>query len=118
MVEGAINGELFEAYVRQQLVPMLASGDVVVMDNLSSHKRPAVRRAIEAVGARLLCLPPYSPDLNPIELTFSKLKALLRWAGERTIGALWDRQGGLVNEFSPEECGNFFRHCGYYATST
>src|SRR5688500_217987 len=89
VLDGPINREAFQAYVDQVLVPELSPGDVVVMDNLSSHKRPAVRRAIEAAGATLLYLPPYSPDFNPIENAFAKLKALLRKAAERTVGALW-----------------------------
>jgi transposase len=118
VVDGAINGELFEAYVRQQLVPTLRPGDVVVMDNLSSHKRPGVREAIEAAGASLLYLPPYSPDLNPIEQAFAKLKALLRKAGERTVEGLWRLLGRLLDEFPPEECSNYLSHCGYRATPT
>jgi transposase len=118
VVDGAINGELFEAYVRQQLVPTLRAGDVVVMDNLSSHKRPGVRAAIERAGARLEYLPPYSPDLNPIEQAFAKLKALLRKAGERTIEGLWRLLGRLLDEFGPGECRNYLSHCGYRATPT
>jgi len=118
VVDGAVNGELFEAYIRQQLVPTLSAGDVVVMDNLSCHKREGVRRAIEAAGARLLFLPPYSPDYNPIELAFAKLKALLRKAGERTVDGLWRLLGRLLDEFTPRECRNFMSHCGYHATST
>jgi transposase len=115
VVDGAINGELFEAYVRQQLVPTLRPGDVVVMDNLSSHKRPGVREAIEAAGASLLYLPPYSPDLNPIELAFSKLKGLLRSAGKRTMDGLWDFLGKSLDAFAPDECRRYFRHDGYGA---
>jgi transposase len=118
VVDGAINGELFEAYVRQQLVPTLGPGDVVVMDNLSSHKRAGVASAIEAAGARLLYLPPYSPDLNPIEQAFAKLKALLRKAGERTVEGLWRLLGRLLDEFSADECRNYLSHCGYRATPT
>jgi transposase len=118
VVDGAINGELFEAYVRQQLVPTLRAGDVVVMDNLACHKRAGVREAIEAVGGRVLYLPPYSPEFNPIEQALSKLKALLRKAGERTVEGLWRLLGRLVDEFSPEECRNFLSHCGYRATPT
>jgi transposase len=99
--------------VDQVLVPELRPGDVVVMDNLSSHKGLAVRRAIEAAGARLLYLPPYSPDFNPIENAFAKLKALLRKAAERTVGALWDRIGVLLNAFTPAECANYFKAAGY-----
>src|SRR3954465_1482908 len=93
---GAINGELFLAYVEQVLVPTLASGDIVIMDNLASHKVAGVRRAIEAAGARLLYLPPYSPDLNPIEQAFAKLKAMLRARALRTVEALWNALGDLV----------------------
>jgi transposase len=118
VVDGAIDGELFEAYVRQQLVPTLTAGDVVVMDNLSSHKRAGVREAIEAAGGRLLYLPPYSPDLNPIEQAFAKLKALLRKAGERSVEGLWRLLGRLLDAFPPEECRNFLSHCGYRAIAT
>lgn len=116
VIDGAVNGDLFTAYVEQQLVPTLRPGDVVVLDNLSSHKRAAVREAIEGAGCTLLLLPPYSPDLNPIELLFAKLKALLRKAGERTVAGLWDFLGRALDAFSPEECRNYFRHCGYDAT--
>jgi transposase len=116
VVDGAMTGELFEAYVCQQLIPALRPGSVVVMDNLACHKRPRVRRAIEAVGCDLLLLPPYSPDLNPIELAFSKLKRLLRSAGERTVEGLWDFLGQSLDAFGPQECRNYFRHCGYPAT--
>jgi transposase len=118
VVDGAVNGELFEAYVRQQLAPTLRPGDVVVMDNLACHKRAGVREAIEEAGARLLYLPPYSPDLNPIEQAFSKLKALLRKAGERTVEGLWRLLGQLLDEFPPQQCRNFMAHCGYNATPT
>lgn len=117
-IDGALNGELFEAYVRQQLVPVLRPGDVVVMDNLACHKRAGVREAIEAAGATLRHLPPYSPDLNPIEQVFAKLKALLRRAGERTVDGLWHLLGQSLDEFSPKECRNYIRHCGYNATPT
>ena len=93
VLDGPINGDWFEAYVRQVLVPTLGSGDVVIMDNLSSHKRASVREAIETVGARLLFLPPYSPDFNPIEKAFSRLKAMLRKAEERTVSGLWSLIG-------------------------
>lgn len=115
VVDGPINGELFLAYVQQHLVPTLKPGDIVIMDNLSSHKVAGVREAIEAAGARLLFLPPYSPDFNPIEQVFAKLKALLRKASERTVSALWDRIGTLVDRFEPAECRNYFRHSGYAA---
>ena len=113
VLDGPINGDWFEAYVRQVLVPDLGRGDVVVMDNLSSHKGPAVRRAIEAAGASLLYLPPYSPDFNPIEKAFSRLKAMLRKAGERTVSGLWSLIGNLVDLFQPQECANYFSSCGY-----
>jgi transposase len=111
---GAINGEAFLAYVEQVLVPTLTSGDIVVMDNLGSHKVAGVRKAIEAVGARLLYLPPYSPDLNPIEQAFAKLKALLRAKALRTVEALWSALGDIVPCFSPNDCANFLRHAGYF----
>lgn len=113
VVDGAMNGDIFLAYVEQQLVPTLRPGNVVIMDNLASHKKAGVREAIEAAGARLVYLPPYSPDFNPIELLFAKLKWLLRSEGERTISGLWRRLGELVDEFPPRECTNYFRHCGY-----
>jgi len=111
---GAVNGELFLAYVEQVLVPTLINGDIVIMDNLGSHKVAGVRQAIEAAGARLLYLPPYSPDLNPIELAFAKLKALLRARAVRTVNALWNALGELVACFSPTECANFLRHAEYF----
>ena len=117
VVDGAVNGETFEAYIRQFVVPTLTPGDAVVMDNLAAHKRAGVREAIEAAGCRLLFLPPYSPDLNPIEQAFAKLKALLRKAGERTFEGLWRRLGRLVAEFTPRECRNFIAHSGYRALS-
>lgn len=100
-------------YVGQILVPDLKRGDVVIMDNLSSHKRDSVRALIEAAGARLLFLPPYSPDFNPIEKAFSRLKAMLRKAGERTVSGLWSLIGKLVDLFQPKECANCFSSCGY-----
>jgi transposase len=113
VLDGPINGIWFQAYVEQILVPALSPGDIVIMDNLGSHKGSKVRAAIEAVGAKLLYLPPYSPDFNPIENAFSKLKAMLRKAAERTVDALWDRIGALLGEFSPKECTNFFAAAGY-----
>ena len=110
---GAINGAAFLAYIEQFLAPTLAKDDVVVLDTLGSHKVRGVREAIEARGASLLYLPPYSPDLNPIELAFSKLKRLLRDAGERTRPALWNTIGRLLKQFSPEECAAYMRHCGF-----
>jgi transposase len=116
VVDGAMTGDLFIAYVRQQLVPVLRPGDVVVLDNLACHKRAGVREAVEAAGAFLLYLPSYSPDLSPIELAFSKLKRLLRSAGMRTADGLWGFLGRALDAFGPEECRNYFRHCGYPAT--
>jgi len=113
VLDGPINREAFQAYVDQVLVPELSPGDVVVIDNLSSHKRPAVRQAIEAAGASLLYLPPYSPDFNPIENAFAKLKALLRKAAERTVDTLWTAIGRLIDAFTPAECANFFKAAGY-----
>jgi transposase len=101
-------------YVEQVLVPTLAAGDIVVMDNLSSHKKPAVRQAIEAAGASLRFLPAYSPDLNPIEQVFAKLKSLLRSKALRTVDALWKALGSIVACVSPEECKNHLRHAGYF----
>lgn len=113
VVDGAINGAVFRAYVEQQLAPTLSAGEIVVMDNLNSHKVAGIREAIEACGAALVYLPPYSPDLNPIELVFSKFKWLLRSAGERTVNGLWDLCGRLLDRFTATECQNYFRHCGY-----
>jgi transposase len=114
VLDGAMNGKAFLAYVCQVLVPTLQPGDVVVMDNLSSHKAAGVRQAIEQANARLLYLPPYSPDLNPIELAFSKLKWLLRSVAERTVETLWSRLGQLLDQFPPQQCRNYFHHCGYH----
>ena len=113
VIDGPINGETFAAYVEQFLVPTLTAGDIVIMDNLGSHKGAAVRTAIEAVGAHLLFLPPYSPDLNPIEQVFATLKALLRKAAARTISTLWDAVGQLLQHFSSRECQNYFTNAGY-----
>lgn len=112
-IEGAINGALFLAWVRQHLAPALRPGDIVVMDNLSSHKVAGVREAIEAVGAEVRYLPPYSPDLNPIELAFAKFKKLLRDGATRTTDALWALCGTLLDAFTPDECRHYLRHCGY-----
>ncbi len=112
-VDGPINGTLFLAWIEQHLTPTLSPGDLVIMHNLPSHKVAGVREAIEAVGAELRYLPPYSPDLNPIELAFSKLKKLLRDGAERTVDKLWELCGRILEEFSPNECLNYFRHCGY-----
>ncbi|KPF89729.1 transposase [Novosphingobium sp. AAP93] len=116
VLDGPINGDWFEAYVAQVLVPELRPGDVVIMDNLSSHKRPAVRDRIEAAGATLRFLTPYSPDFNPIEKAFSRLKATLRKIGERTVSGLWNLIGKLVDIFLPNECANYFSSCGYDPT--
>src|SRR5947209_650539 len=116
VVDGAITGELFEAYARRVLAPGLRAGDVVVLDNLSRHKRAGVREAIEGAGRTLLLLPAYSPDLNPIGMAFSKLKRLLRKAAARTVEALWEAIGRLLDRFGPEECRNYIRHAGYTAT--
>jgi len=115
VLDGPINGDAFQAYVEQVLAPELSPGDVVIMDNLSSHKRQKVRETIEATGAQLVFLPPYSPDFNPIENAFAKLKALLRAAAERSVDALWDRIGELVDRFTPIECANYFAAAGYDA---
>jgi len=113
VLDGPINRVAFQTYVEQVLVPELMPGDIVVMDNLGSHKGAVVRAAIEAAGARLLFLPPYSPDFNPIEMAFSKLKALLRKAAERTVEGLWSAIGRLVDAVTPDECANFFTAAGY-----
>ncbi len=111
--DGPINGACFLAYVQQALVPTLKVGDVVILDNLSSHKSPAIRKAIREAGARLFFLPPYSPDLNPIEQVFAKLKTLLRKAEERTVEATWRRIGKLLDQFPPKECANYLKNSGY-----
>ena len=113
VLDGPINGELFQDYVEQVLVPELHPGDVVVMDNLGSHKGAGVRAAIEAAGASLLYLPPYSPDFNPIENAFAKLKAMLRKAAVRTLDALWNVIGQAIETFTPRECANHFAAAGY-----
>lgn len=113
VLSGPMRGEIFRAYTEQFLAPALAPGDVVVMDNLAAHKVAGVREAIEAVGASVLYLPPYSPDLNPIEKAFAKLKALLRRAAARTREELWDEIGDLLDRFSPRECRNYLASCGY-----
>jgi len=116
VIDGAVNGDLFVAYVGQVLAPSLRAGDVVVMDNLSSHKRQEVKALVEAAGCTLRYLPPYSPDFNPIELAFSKLKRLLRSAAARTVEGLWAFLGRSLDSFSPTECAAYIRHCGYVAT--
>lgn len=113
VIDQAMTGAIFKAYVEQCLAPTLAPGDIVIMDNLPAHKVDGVRAAIERVGANLVYLPPYSPDLNPIEQVFAKLKALLRAAAPRTIPALWNQIGILIEAFSPDECRNYFKHAGY-----
>ena len=115
VIDGPINGQSFLAYVEQMLVPCLKPGDVVIMDNLGSHKRQAIRRAIRAAGAKLFFLPPYSPDLNPTEQVFSKLKTLLRKADARTGEATWRRIGTLLDAFTPQECANYLQNAGYAA---
>ena len=117
VVDGPINGQSFRAYVEQMLVPTLVPGDIVILDNLGSHKGKAVRQAIRAAGARLLFLPPYSPDLNPIEQVFAKLKALLRKAAARTIDTLWATLGSLLGAFHPDEPANYFANAGYPRSS-
>ena len=113
VLDGPINGKSFLAYVEQFLVPTLKPGDIVIMDNLGSHKGKAVRRAIRNAKAKLLFLPPYSPDLNPIEQVFAKLKTLLRKAAERTVEATWQRIGTLLDTFTPQECANYIENAGY-----
>ena len=114
--EGAINGQRFRAYVEQMLVPTLAPGDIVLLDNLRSHKVAGIAEAIAARGAQLIYLPPYSPDLNPIEQLFAKLKALLRQAAARTKEDLWSIIGRLLDAYWPAECANYLNHCGYGST--
>ena len=111
--DGAINGARFRAYVEQALAPTLGPGDIVIMDNLGAHKVAGVREAIQARGASLLYLPPYSPDLNPIEQAFAKLKALLRTAAKRTVEGLWRAIGRALDAFTPAECANYLAHAGY-----
>jgi len=114
--DGPMDGEMFLAYVRQFQCPTLQPRDIVIVDNLSSHKVSCVEEAIRATGATLLYLPPYSPDFNPIEKFFSKLKALLRKAAKRSIDALWKEIGDLLKAVTPDECSNFFASCGYVHT--
>ena len=113
VIDGPINGLSFLAYVEQVLLPTLSVGDIVIMDNLGSHKRPVIRRLIRAAGAKLFFLPPYSPDLNPIEQVFAKLKTLLRKADQRTVEATWRRIGSLLDCFTPNECANYLKNSGY-----
>jgi transposase len=113
VLDGPMNGDAFLAYVEQVLVPTLIPGDLVVMDNLPAHRRAGVRAAIEAADARLRFLPPYSPDFNPIENAFAKLKAFLRKAATRTIDDLWRAIGDALPKFTPQECANYFTAAGY-----
>ena len=113
VLDGPVNGLSFLAYVEQMLVPTLRPGDIVIMDNLGSHKGKPVLRALRNAGAKLLFLPPYSPDLNPIEQVFAKLKTLLRKAEERTTEDTWKRIGTLLDCFTPDECANYIRNSGY-----
>lgn len=113
VLDGPMNGEAFRVYVEKVLVPCLSQGDIVVIDNLPAHKVQGVRAVIEAKGAILIYLPPYSPDLNPIEMAFAKLKALLRKAAARTRDSLWDAIAQVLGAFTPTECANYFGHAGY-----
>lgn len=112
-VDGAVNGKVFTAFVKQVLVPTLRPGQIVIMDNLSAHKVAGVREAIQAVGASVVHLPPYSPDLNPIELAFSKIKQLMRSARHRLVDPLWRDTQRFLDAITPADATNFFRHCGY-----
>jgi transposase len=111
--DGPINGEKFRAYVEQILIPTLEPGDIVTMDNLASHKVIGVGQAIESAGAERRFLPPYSPDLDPIEPVFAKVKNKLRKMGERTVNGLWNAVGVAIDDFSPSECLNYFQSAGY-----
>jgi len=113
VVDGAVNGDVFEAFVQQVLVPELQPGDVVILDNLSSHKRQRIRELVEGTGARLVFLPPYSPDLNPIELIFAKVKQLLRSLACRTRDALWKAMQSVLDQVTPADASNCYEHCGY-----
>ena len=113
VLDGPMDGTAFLAYVRQILVKELSPGDVVIMDNLPAHKASGVRQAIEATGADLRFLPPYSPDFNPIEMAFAKLKSVLRAKAERTIEGLWNTVGEVIDRFQPNECANYFNAAGY-----
>ncbi len=115
VIDEPMNRAIFTQYIRQYLAPELNPGDVVILDNLSSHKGTEAAELVEARGAALLFLPPYSPDLNPIEMVFAKLKHLLRKAGERTRDGLWNRIGSLLDDFPPHQCSNYFKHAGYDA---
>jgi transposase len=113
VIDGPINGEVFLIYIQQALVPALHPGDVVILDNLGSHRGKLARKLIRQAGAHLIFLPPYSPDLNPIEQAFAKFKHLMRKASARTIEATWRAAGELIKQFSPEECANYFANSGY-----
>jgi transposase len=113
VMDGAINGKLFLVYVEQILVPTLHEGDIVILDNLSSHKVSGVKEAIESVGAKVVYLPAYSPDFNPIENVFAKLKTLVRKLKLRKVDELWNKLGELCGVFTPRECLNYFKHAGY-----
>jgi transposase len=113
VLDGPMTGQAFVAYLEQVLIPTLKPGDIVAMDNLPAHKTAAVRAAIAKAGAQFFLLPPYSPDMNPIEMAFSKLKTLLRQAAERTRDGLWQRLGALLDQFTPDECANYFQAAGY-----
>jgi len=112
-IDGAVNGEVFLTYIQRVLAPTLKKGDMVIMDNLGSNKIPGVYEALRNVGATLLFVPPYSPDLNPIEMAFSKIKTILRKKAHRTVEALWRELGGIAKCFSATECRNYLRHAGY-----
>lgn len=113
VVDGAVNGDVFESFVAQVLLPQLKPGDVVILDNLSSHRRASARELIESAGAQLLFLPPYSPDLNPIEMVFAKIKQLLRSLSSRTREALWQTMQSVLDQVSASDAANCFQHCGY-----
>jgi transposase len=113
VLDGPMTGQAFLAYLKQVLVPTLKPDDIVAMDNLPAHRLAAVRATIETAGAQFFLLPPYSPDMNPIEMAFSKLKTLLRQASERTRDGLWQRIGNLLDRFTPDECANYFQAAGY-----
>jgi transposase len=115
VIAGPVDGALFRAWVEPHLAPTLQHGDWVILDNLSSHKVEGVLVAVEARGAKLVYLPPYSPDFNPIENALAKLKARLRQAEARTVEGLWSRIGAVLGQFSPAKCRHYFRHCGYAA---
>jgi transposase len=116
VIDGPINGDRFQVYVEKVLVPTLSPGDIVILDNLGSHKRPSIRAAIRAAGAKLLFLPPYSPDLNPIEQVFSKLKHHMRKAAERSKETTWKRAGSILDLFTSGECANYLANSGYAST--